>query len=328
MKNYFKLLSIALVGIMTMSVVACDDGGGNTTTPPVAIEAAPLSISFNADGTADGDAAVTVTGAEWSAVANDAWITVTPVSGADGGSFTVSVTANTEEGAVARNGSITITSVDAVETKTVTVSQTAPVFVPVSGVALDEDKAHLIMTDDTKNTMTLTATVEPAAANNQGVTWSSSVEAVATVVDGLVTAVSPGRTVITVIADEGEGAFTAECEIIVTEYGFIIADANLPEKKSWEDAQTACPQDWRIPTGEELQCMCRTYHHDGAENAIDGWPIDQPYWSSSTAPGMFGMGETGARITFHILSDPDCTIAGVMSNSQQLYVRCIQDVVL
>jgi hypothetical protein len=198
------------------------------------------------------------------------------------------------------------------------------VIVAVTGVELDKESANLVTTDEEKKTLTLVATVKPLEANNQGVSWSSSVESIATVVDGVVTAVAPGETTITVTTDEGD--FTADCTVVVTEYGFIIAEANLPTTYSWDDAQTACPEDWRIPNAEELQCMCRTYHHDGGENAIPGWPIDIPYWSSSTATGMFG-DETGARINFYTLSDPDCTIAGAMMNAQAGYVRCIQDIV-
>ncbi len=311
------------------SVTVTSTSGDDTKTVAIsqaAPEAAsltvdPASLEFDADGTAVDGASVTVTGSAWSAISTDEWITIDSASGADGESFTVSVDANT--GDEARNGSVTVTSTSGAGTKTVDISQNAPVVVDVTGVELDDDSAHLIMTDEDRNTMTLTATVLPAEATNRGISWSSSAESVATVVDGLVTAVAPGNCVITVTTDQGD--FTEDCAIIVTEHGFIIAEANLPGTMDWDSAQTACPAGWRVPSGEELQCMCRTYHHDAGEGADPSWPIDLSYWSSSTAPGIFG-GETGARVNFYTLSDPDCTIAGAMMNSQQSYVRCIQDV--
>jgi hypothetical protein len=326
MKTIFNLYAIALAGVMAMGMVACNDGGTEVYPEPVTIEIAPASLAFAADGTAAAGASVTVTGAAWSATSSDGWITITPASGADGGSFTVAVTANTGDDATLRNGSVTVTSAGGEDTKTVAVSQAAPVHMAVTGVALDETSAHLIMIDEAKKTITLTATVQPANASNPDVNWSSDDEDIATVVDGLVTAVAPGNATITVTSDEND-QITAECEITVTEHGFIIADANLFGTYDWDTAQTACPEGWRVPKGGELQSICRSYHSEGAENTIPGWPVDMPYWSSDTAPGMLG-GETGARINFHSPTDPDCTVAGAMLNSQAGYVRCIQDVEL
>ncbi len=217
---------------------------------------------------------------------------------------------------------ITVTTEDGSKTATCEITVEAAT-VDVTGVELDTEKAHLITTDDEKNTLTLAASVLPADATEQGVTWSSEDETVATVVDGLITAVAPGTTTITVTTDDGD--FTADCEITVTLHGFIIKDENITGTMGWEDAQLACTEGWRIPNGEELQCMCRSFHNEGGDNSIPTWPIDVPYWSSDTAQGMFG-GETGARINFYSLSDPDCTISGAMFNSQAGYVRCIKDV--
>ena len=79
----------------------------------------------------------------------------------------------------------------------------------VEGVLLDKKEAAL----EKDATLTLTATVMPEQATEKGVTWSSNNEAVATVADGVVTAVASGNAVITVTTTEG--SFTATCNITV-----------------------------------------------------------------------------------------------------------------
>lgn len=64
-------------------------------------------------------------------------------------------------------------------------------------------------------TLKVAATVAPEAASDKTVTWTSSNPAVATVdANGLVTAVKPGATTITVTANDGGGA-KATCRIVI-----------------------------------------------------------------------------------------------------------------
>ena len=62
---------------------------------------------------------------------------------------------------------------------------------------------------------TLNATIAPSNATNQNITWTSSKESVATVDNGVVTAVAAGKATITVTTEDGE--FTATCVVTVTE---------------------------------------------------------------------------------------------------------------
>ena len=80
---------------------------------------------------------------------------------------------------------------------------------PVTGVALDKTSYELTEGDE----VTLTATVSPDNATNKNVKWVSNNTAVATVVDGKVTAVKSGSATITVTTEDG--GKTATCEIIV-----------------------------------------------------------------------------------------------------------------
>lgn len=95
----------------------------------------------------------------------------------------------------------------------------AGAVVPVSNVALNKTKSGLYVSETT----TLTATVFPENATNQGVTWSSSNESVATVTStGLVTGVSSGTATITATVDGGK---TAACSVTVRELSYAVPDA-------------------------------------------------------------------------------------------------------
>ena len=87
--------------------------------------------------------------------------------------------------------------------------KTNPVPVAATGVNLNKSATSIVV----GNTEILTATVSPPDATNQSLTWSSSDEAVATVSDGLVTAISTGTATITVTTVDG--GFTAACAVTV-----------------------------------------------------------------------------------------------------------------
>ena len=86
--------------------------------------------------------------------------------------------------------------------------QVAPI--PVTGVTVSPTTGSIAVSE----TLTLTATVAPEDATNKAVTWSSSDDSIATVVDGVVTGVAAGNATITVTTVDG--SFTATCEITVT----------------------------------------------------------------------------------------------------------------
>jgi len=81
--------------------------------------------------------------------------------------------------------------------------------VAVTGVSLNTASGELTVGGQT----TLTATVVPANATNKSVTWTSSAPTVATVVNGVVTALKAGTAVIT--AKTEDGGFTATYSLTV-----------------------------------------------------------------------------------------------------------------
>ena len=80
--------------------------------------------------------------------------------------------------------------------------------VPATGVTLD--KTELSLTEG--ESATLTATVEPENATDKAIVWTSSDNAVATVENGVVTAVKAGTATITAAC----GSAKAECTVTVT----------------------------------------------------------------------------------------------------------------
>ena len=115
----------------------------------------------------------------------------------------------------AGTATITVTTVDQSKTATCEVT-VAAATVPVTGVTLSQNQVSLYY-NRTPNTLTLTATVAPANATNKAVTWTSSNPSVATVENGVVTALACGTAVITATAADGSGA-SASCTVTVSSY--------------------------------------------------------------------------------------------------------------
>lgn len=96
--------------------------------------------------------------------------------------------------------------------------------IAVTGVTLDKSSVSIKKAEK----VTLTATVAPEDASNKNVTWTSSNENVATVVDGVVTGVGVGSAVITVTTEDGEK--TATCDVEVTAAYVVAGKYNLSTK--------------------------------------------------------------------------------------------------
>ena len=79
----------------------------------------------------------------------------------------------------------------------------------VSSISLDNTNLNLVIGDETN----LNAVVYPETAENKSISWSSSNENVAKIIDGKVTAVSPGDAIIT--AKTNDGGYMATCNISV-----------------------------------------------------------------------------------------------------------------
>jgi prepilin-type N-terminal cleavage/methylation domain-containing protein len=131
-------------------------------------------------------------------------------------------------GVGAGQATITVTTADGGKTAACVVTVSNGGSVPVTGISLNHTTDIFLVIGETKQ---LTAVFTPSDATNKNVTWNSTDPAVATVdVNGLVSAISAGRTIITVTtADRG---LTALCGVIVS----TTADHNgdeLPDYPAW-----------------------------------------------------------------------------------------------
>lgn len=114
------------------------------------------------------------------------------VSAADGAYFSIQ-----PNGGTGRIGSITI------------VFEKSDEVVAVTGVELDKTALNL----EVGEKATLTATVKPLDATNKEYAWSTTDDKVATIVDGVVTAIGVGAATIT--ATTKDGSKTATCAVTV-----------------------------------------------------------------------------------------------------------------
>ena len=120
---------------------------------------------------------------------------------------------------------ITVTaSADNTKTDTVTVTVTESI-VAVTGVNLDKEELSLEVGAES----TLIATVTPTTATNKEVTWSSDKPNIATVDNGLVTAVAAGTATITVTTSaDNTKTDTVTVTVTSTLTEFSITDVNVP----------------------------------------------------------------------------------------------------
>ena len=95
--------------------------------------------------------------------------------------------------------------------------------IAVSGISLSQTVAELTE----GQTVSLRATVTPSDATDPTVTWSSGNSSVATVSDGLVTAVAPGSTTVSARA----GMKTATCSVTVTAKTIDVTSITLDQTK-------------------------------------------------------------------------------------------------
>ena len=124
-------------------------------------------------------------------------------------------------GVAAGEATITVTTQDGAKTATckVTVSETT---VAVTGVTLNKTTLTL----ETSASETLTATIAPADATNQNVTWKSDKPEIASVdANGKVTGVAAGEATITVTTQDG--AKTATCKVTVSETTVAVTGVTL-----------------------------------------------------------------------------------------------------
>ena len=179
----------AVTGVTLSQTEASMIVGGETLTLTPTFTPSDASIKTVTWTTSDASVATVANGVVTAVGAGTATITATATNGTDD------------------------TSDDKTATCTVTVS-----YVNVSGVTLSQTAAAMTVGGET---LTLTPTVAPSNATNKTVTWTTSDASVATVADGVVTAVGAGTATITATAtngtpDDTSDDQTATCAVTVS----------------------------------------------------------------------------------------------------------------
>ena len=149
------------------------------------------------------------------------------------------------------------------------------VIYKVTSVSLNKNNLTL----DVGKSDTLTATITPSNATNQNVAWSSDNETVATVSNGLVTAIAPGTATITVTTEDGSK--TATCTVIVHTATTITTQ---PQSVSVTEGQSATFS--VTATGDNLRYQWQINSGNGW-SAITG-ATDASYTIDRTTTAMSG----------------------------------------
>jgi len=148
---------------------------------------------------------------------------------------------------------ITATTEDGGHTATSEITVSLTPTIPVTDVTLSRASTTLVAGAE----FTLTATVLPANADNKTVTWTSSNPDIATVVNGIVTAVAVGVARIIATTEDGNHTATSPVSVITTQRG---CNTN--------------PPNW----GGSLGTV--SFHPQGHNVVIEGYGITQT-WSGA-----------------------------------------------
>ncbi len=189
--------------------------------------------------------------AAWSADVADtkssSWLSVQPTSGS-AGAVTMTVTAQPNTTDKARSSTVTIQCGTVKQSFTVNQDAAVPQTIAVESVTLNKTELTL----EPSGTETLIATVAPDDATDKKVTWTTSNAGVATVVDGLVTAVEEG----TAIIQASAGDKTAKCEVTVTAYQISVSPTSFSFLSTGgsKDIKISCNGDWSI-SGQSSWCV-------------------------------------------------------------------------
>ncbi len=175
-------------------------GGTAVTTPNITAQPTGQTVTEgqSATFTVEASAGSETPTYQWQQ-STDSGSSWTDISDATDDSYTISSTTTSMSGNQYRCVVKSASGVSVISSAATLTVQAKPAPVSVTGVSLDKATLELY----TGDTATLTATVKPDDATNRNVTWSTSNASVATVKNGVVTAVGQGSATITVTTQDG-----------------------------------------------------------------------------------------------------------------------------
>lgn len=213
-KYKFGLSPAGLDGAYWKFIPVYRDNAQVPLPPPVPIPVTALSLN-QTSATLGLNETLTLTASASPVYASDntvTWTSSAPgVASVSGGPATKAVSDPTTV-VTARSAGTAIITATANDGSGVTARCTVTVKQPVTGIELNQTTAALAV----NGTLTLSATVKPDNAYDKTVTWSSNNQSVATVNNGVVTAVGIGNATITATANDGSGV-TATCTVTVSQ---------------------------------------------------------------------------------------------------------------
>ena len=174
---------------------------------------------------------------------------------------------------------------------------TGVAYVAVTGVTLNASSGEA----ENGGTVTLTATVSPANASNKTVLWTSSAPNVASVTNGVVTALSAGTA--DIVATTEDGGFTATYHLtvkphtvdVLATYGYVDNTRLSTESGTEKPANgyVVIGHTGKIPISNHLYPNGLTIRLTGADQ-VTGGPNSSPYSDSAmcwyTADGAYQTG--------------------------------------
>ena len=179
-----------------------------------------------------------------------------------------------------------VLTVDRAGNKTEKISEKVTIKSLVTKITLDKTSVEI----EEGATETITATVEPANADNKDIEWTSDDDSIATVAGGVITAVKAGTVKITATAKDGSG-IKAECTVTVIgplKGSFIKYDVEYTDT-FYSNYQYTNINGWRLENYDLLEdgktlsnvrlistgIPARLYHiYDSTQNNYSKWTTD------------------------------------------------------
>ena len=198
------------------------------------------------------------------------------------------------------------TTAEAIASVTEAINNAMPAS--VTGISLDKSEFLLVV----GNTKTITATVTPENASNKSVSWDSSDESVATVENGVVTAVGKGTATIT--ATTTDGGKTASCVVrVLDENDTLPMITSSTAGLAWSQTVNLTELgtvDWMITNGKAINANDLSYYRKNVTDpAISGLT-----YSNNANHSRFGVDETGHYISASWTDGtPDVSKSGVVT---------------
>ncbi|MCH5151821.1 MAG: glycosyl hydrolase 53 family protein [Clostridiales bacterium] len=188
-------------------------------------------------------------------------------------------------------------------TCSVTVYDSSQAEVAVTNIRFD--KADLPLTADNR-IGTITATVEPSNATDPSLSWTTSAPQVATVQNGVVTAVGAGVAFI-VATSNSNSSVTQSCRVTVT--GDFSGDDNPPDTTVHVESVTVAPTQLTLVEGRTSQLTATVLPEDATDKSVT--------WSSSD--NSVATVDSNGIVTAHVKGTATIT---VVTTDGQLDATC------